>query len=119
MPRDFTKRLTEKPKWATVNHCGEPGRGTDMSQKWSLGGLFALILALLAGFTAPAAAEFFGCNDREGQVLSSRTIVTYPDGRHYARHRTTAEFAARPARVHHRTSRVRYHHRKRYYSNAR
>ena len=82
-------------------------------------GLCALILAMLAGFTAPAAAEFFSCNDREGQVLSSRIIVTYPDDRHYASHRTTAEFAARPARVHHRTSHVRYHHRKRYYSTAR
>ena len=90
-----------------------------MADKRSIVGLFALMLALLVGFTVPAAAEFFGCNDREGQVLSSRTIVTYPDGRRYTSRRYADEYAARPARGHHRYSPARYYRRKHSYSHAR
>ncbi len=76
-----------------------------MSQYRNMVALFALMLTYLAGSVAPAAAEFFGCHDREGQVLSSRIIVTYPDrGRHATRQRY---------------SHVRYEHRKRYDADRR
>lgn len=47
-----------------------------MLQNRSPAGIFVLSLTPLAGCSVPTAAEFFGCNDREGHVLSNRTIVT-------------------------------------------
>ncbi len=66
-------------------------------------GFFVSILVMVVGFSAPAAAEFFGCNDTRGKVLSSSTTVTYADGRHYTirSRRYTHEFAARPVYRHH------------------
>ncbi len=51
-----------------------------------------LASALMLGAIVPAAAEFFGCNDRPGQVLS------YDGHRAYASARYTHEFAAQSAR---------------------
>ena len=55
-----------------------------------------VVLALLSAgttlFCASARAEFFGCNDKPGQVLS------YDGHRAYASARTTHEFAAQSAR---------------------
>jgi hypothetical protein len=42
-----------------------------MSRILSLFGLLALIGATWVVSSAPASAEFFGCNDRRGQVLYS------------------------------------------------
>jgi hypothetical protein len=44
----------------------------------------ALVLGLVG--TAPARAEFFGCNDRPGQVL-------YRSGPHYSATRTTRYYS--------------------------
>lgn len=44
-----------------------------MSRNRSLFGLLALAGALLAMSSIPAAAEFFSCNQRPGQVLYSYT----------------------------------------------
>jgi hypothetical protein len=41
-----------------------------MPKNWSFFGLIGLILAISAGLLTPAAAEFFGCHDRQGQVLA-------------------------------------------------
>ena len=35
MPQAFTNRVTELLKWVTFNHCGKPGRKTEMSQNRS------------------------------------------------------------------------------------
>jgi hypothetical protein len=52
----------------------------------------ALLGAGIMLFSASARAEFFGCNDKPGQVLS------YDRHRAYASARTTHEFAAQSAR---------------------
>ena len=64
-----------------------------MSRNWTCFGLLALILAGVAGFAQPGAAEFFGCNDTRGQVLSY-------DGRpvRHSNSRYTHEFAAQSSR---------------------
>jgi hypothetical protein len=41
-----------------------------MPRKSNVLGLLALILALSAGISAPAWAEFFGCHDTPGKVLA-------------------------------------------------
>lgn len=95
-----------------------------MSQHRNVIGLFALILALLLGFTAPAAAEFFGCKNTRGQVLSS-TVQSYPVETHrYTRwrHRYSEAYTAQPA--YHRRVRATYYRPKHYsrhyyYSNGR
>jgi hypothetical protein len=60
-------------------------------------GNVCIVLALLCAGTmlcsAGARAEFFGCNDKPGQVLS------YDSHRAYASARTTHEFAAQSARL--------------------
>jgi hypothetical protein len=56
--------------------------------------LAALMFALVAGISNPALAEFFGCNDKPGRVLSS-----YTDTHGYrANARYTHEFAAQTSR---------------------
>ena len=54
--------------------------------------VLALFGALTMLFSASARAEFFGCNDKPGRVLS------YEGHRAYASARTTHEFAAQSAR---------------------
>jgi len=54
----------------------------------------ALMCALVAGLSKPALAEFFGCNDKPGCVLSS-----YTDTHGYrANARYTHEFSAQSSR---------------------
>lgn len=53
-------------------------------------GLLAVFLASSVLFSAPARAEFFGCNDKPGRVLAS-----YKSGQ---ASRNTREFAAQSAR---------------------
>ncbi len=57
-----------------------------MSRIRSLFGLLALIGALTAVYSSSASAEFFGCNDRRGQVLYSYSGT--PDGYVRRQHRT-------------------------------
>src|SRR5882757_9410071 len=54
--------------------------------------VLALLCAGITLFSAGARAEFFGCNDKPGRVLS------YDGHRAYASARTTHEFAAQSAR---------------------
>ena len=57
---------------------------------WTALGLLALAVALTASAVAPASAEFFGCDDKPGQVLSY-------DGdapRHQVSSRYTHEYSA-------------------------
>lgn len=77
-----------------------------MATKWTGFGLGALMVALSLGAVAPASAEFFGCNDKPGKVLSS-TIGTprYAQARVGAQHtqarvgaRYTHELAAQASR---------------------
>jgi hypothetical protein len=64
----------------------------------NLVGLFALSLALTVGCAAPAAAEFFGCNDTRGQVLHSYGgSSSQSGGRSYSRH-YTREYSAQSRR---------------------
>ena len=63
-----------------------------MPRKLNIFALLALMLVISAGMLVPASAEFFGCNDKPGQVLS------YDGHRAYASARTTHEFAAQSAR---------------------
>ncbi len=67
-----------------------------MPRNWTFCGLLALILACTAGFSQSASAEFFGCNDRPGQVLSRSTSSHGTGARASAR--TTHEFAAQSSR---------------------
>ena len=79
----------------------------------SLFGIFALTVAIFLGFSAPVRAEFWGCKDDRGKVLSTRTISSGPS--HYvgtttlrdstASHRYTHDFSAQ-------SSRHRYTHRR-------
>jgi hypothetical protein len=83
----------------------------------SIYGLFALSAALIAGFSASARAEFFGCKDDRGRVLSSWTTSSGVSGPSYARNYSrnytparshySADWAAQP-------SRSRYHARRDY-----
>jgi hypothetical protein len=57
--------------------------------------LAALMVAVVVGFAKPAAAEFFGCNDR----ISSR-IISSSAYRSHASTRYTHEFAAQSSRRH-------------------
>jgi hypothetical protein len=54
--------------------------------------LIGLVVVLTVGAIAPASAEFFGCNDRPGRVLSSSTSSHTYSGRF------TDEFAAQASR---------------------
>jgi hypothetical protein len=53
--------------------------------------LCGLVIALMLGAISPGSAEFFGCNDKPGQVLS------YDGQRRQAGH-TSHEFAAQSSR---------------------
>lgn len=55
----------------------------------------ALMVAVVVGYSKPAAAEFFGCNDR----TSSRIISSSTNSAH-ASTRYTHEFAAQSSRRH-------------------
>lgn len=59
-----------------------------MSRHRSLFDLLALAGALLAAFSVPAAAEFFSCKDRPGQLLYSYTGT--PDQYIRRQHRSSA-----------------------------
>ena len=84
-----------------------------MPENRNILGLCALAFALLLGFSAPVKAEFWGCKDTRGKVLSTRTISSGPS--HYvgtttlrgstASHRYTHDFSAQ-------SSRSRYTHRR-------
>jgi len=66
-----------------------------MATKWTGFGLGALMVALSLGAVAPASAEFFGCNDRPGKVLSSTNgAPRYAQARVGAQH-TQARIGAR------------------------
>jgi hypothetical protein len=68
-----------------------------MATKWTGFGLGALMVALSLGAVAPASAEFFGCNDRPGKVLSSTSgAPRYAQARVGARY--THELAAQATR---------------------
>ena len=58
-------------------------------------GLAAAVIVLGSAGVAPARAEFFGCNDRPGQVL-------YSSGRHYSAVHTSRyysrDYSAQPRR---------------------
>ena len=86
--------------------------GADMAENRSILGLCTLALAILLGFSAPVQAEFWGCKDDRGKVLSTRTISSGPS--HYvgtttlrsnASRRYTHDFSAQ-------SSRHRYTHRR-------
>ena len=83
--------------------------------KRSLFGLFTLILALLVGFTAPAAAEFFGCSNQRSQVYYSSDSPRWSSNSRY-----THEYSAHATRKHYRHTSTRYYSRRSYdYSNDR
>ncbi|MSO66248.1 MAG: hypothetical protein EXR03_03240 [Pseudolabrys sp.] len=67
-----------------------------MPRNWTFCGLLALILGCSAVFSQSASAEFFGCNDRPGRVLSSST--SSHGAAAHASARTTHEFAAQSSR---------------------
>lgn len=88
-----------------VNHCGKPHWGLTMVKGSTGFGLGALIVALSLGAVAPASAEFFGCNDKPGQVLynsAPRYIASRASTPRYAAARASArythEFAAQATR---------------------
>jgi len=57
--------------------------------------LAALMVAVVVGFSKPAFAEFFGCNDRTtSRIISSRAYTAH------ASTRFTHEFAAQSSRRH-------------------
>lgn len=47
-----------------------------MPENRTIFGLLALAAALFVGFSSPARAEFFGCKDDRGRVLSSWTTTS-------------------------------------------
>jgi len=79
-----------------------------MSRTRSLLGLLALIGALTAVYSSSASAEFFGCNDRPGQLLYSYSGSPGAYGRRqyrsstprYSSHYYTRSYSARPHRRH-------------------
>lgn len=83
-----------------------------MSRNRSLYGLLMLVGVLLAVSSIPAAAEYFSCNDRPGQVLYSYTGT--PD--QYIR-RQRRYSAPRSYRRHY--SRAARHSRRAYYGSTR
>ncbi len=86
----LTKRLTELPEWATLTIKAR--MGTRMRSIGSSFVLVALIGAAIAVVATPAAAEFFGCNDKT-------SVRSYSGAaRHSASARTTHEFAAQTSR---------------------
>jgi hypothetical protein len=84
-----------------------------MSRNRSLYGLLALIGGLMIASSVPAAAEFFGCNDRAGQLLYSYTGT--PD----AYMRRQPRYSRPRDRSHRNSSSSRRHRRATYYGNAR
>ena len=74
--------------------------------------LTAVTVALGLLSAVPARAEFFGCNDRPGQVLY-QSGARYSSGSYRQTTRYTHEFAAQPRRVSH--QRVSYSGARRYY----
>jgi hypothetical protein len=61
--------------------------------------VFGLCMLIVAGigWSAPAAAEFFGCNDTRGQVLYDSSRVTHHAYRHTS-HTLAAQRRHRPHR---------------------
>lgn len=76
--------------------------------------LTAVTVALGLLSAGPARAEFFGCNDRPGQVLY-QSGARYSGGSYRQTMRYTHEFAAQPRRVSH--QRVTYSGARRYYDS--
>jgi len=62
-----------------------------MPRKSKFSALLALMFAVSAGMSGPAAAEFFGCNDRH-----SRVVASYASAANSGAY--THEFAAQSAR---------------------
>lgn len=83
-----------------------------MSHVRMAAGLAAAVLVVGLTGIAPARAEFFGCNDRPGQVL-------YRSGPHYSAARTTRyytrDYSAQPHRY--RQAHVTYSSAPRYYDS--
>lgn len=69
-----------------------------MATKWTGYGLGALMVALSLSAVAPASAEFFGCNDRPGKVLSSTSAAPRYATRARVSARYTHELAAQASR---------------------
>lgn len=76
--------------------------------------LTAVTVALGLLSAVPARAEFFGCNDRPGQVLY-QSGARYSGGSYRQTTRYTHEFAAQPRRASH--QRVTYSTARRYYDS--
>lgn len=85
-----------------------------MSHVRRAAGLAAAVIVLGLTGIAPARAEFFGCNDRPGQVLY-QSGARYSGGSYRQTMRYTHEFAAQPRRVSH--QRVTYSGARRYYDS--
>ncbi len=66
-----TKRLTELPKCAIVNHCGASALGTGVAFRRLTLGVLAGTVALSVAGIAPASAEFFGCKEPHTKVTYS------------------------------------------------
>ncbi len=82
-----------------------------MSHVRMAAGLAAAVIALGLTGVAPARAEFFGCNDRPGQVL-------YSSGHHYSAAHTrydSRDYSAQPRRY--RQAHVTYSSAPRYYDS--
>jgi hypothetical protein len=76
--------------------------------------LTAVTVALGLLSAVPARAEFFGCNDRPGQVLHE-SGARYSGGSYRQTTRYTHDFAAQPRRISH--QRVSYSSGGRYYGS--
>jgi hypothetical protein len=63
-------------------------RASSMVYNLSLCGLLALVGGLMVASSVPASAEFFGCNDRPGQLLYSYTGTPDAYIRNQHRYRT-------------------------------
>jgi hypothetical protein len=83
----------------------------NLPNSWIFIGLLALTFAGNL-FSTPASAEFFGCHDRPGRVLSYDGV-----SRHQYSSRYTHEFAAQSARTRLGPSRATYAAPRRYWSD--
>jgi hypothetical protein len=75
--------------------------GLAMTKLWTGLGRGALVMALSIGAAAPASAEFFGCNDKDGRVVASYIGTPSDYGKRRivrTSSRYTHEFAAQASR---------------------
>ena len=76
-----------------------------MPENRNILGFCGLAVAILLGLSAPVKAEFWGCKDDRGKVLSTRTISSGPShyvgtttSRSSTARRYTHDFSAQPSR---------------------